>query len=95
MHLSLKAVLILYSVNHVLFFIILAFVTWKISKKMNGPLVITLLSFCGLRESVYTPQFELYYGLGFLVLFMVLFQKWTDEKCQDSCGFVSSYLWPS
>ncbi len=47
---------------------------------MNGPLVITLLSFCGLRESVYTPQFELYYGLGFLVLFMVLFQKWTHEK---------------
>lgn len=72
---SLKSLAILYSLNHVLFPLILALLCIKLFKHKKAAIVITLLQFIGIRESIYTPQFELYYGLSILV-FSFAYIQW-------------------
>lgn len=75
LHLPLKAVVVLYSVNHVLLFIAAAWISFTATGSLQGPVMLAFLAFAGLHESIFTPQFELYYGLVFLVLFLVLLNQ--------------------
>jgi hypothetical protein len=74
--LPLKWVVWVYSTGHVLFFSTSAFYSRRISGNWNIPLAISLCAFMGLRESVFTPQFELYYGLVFLLLATAIYQRY-------------------
>jgi hypothetical protein len=78
-HLPLKALAILYSLTHVLFFAALAWVSLTKFKHKNAAILITILQFIGLRYSVFTPQFELYYGLSILV-FTLAYLYYLQEK---------------
>jgi len=78
--LPLKTVIQLYSLNHVLFFMAGAWFCWQNTKNIIPPLFISLIAFCGLCESVFTPQFELYYGLVFLVCYYTLYEKYIQLK---------------
>lgn len=75
---TLKSAAIAYSIGHVLFFIICAVATWFLCRSPVYPIVLALCATMGLRESVYTPQFELYYGLATLVVVHALYVsgKW-------------------
>lgn len=73
-------VILLYSLNHVAFFACIAWFSYRITNYWSYPVVAALLTFCGLRESVFTPQFELYYGLGFLILFLALIHKSNSQN---------------
>ncbi|MDI1234990.1 MAG: hypothetical protein PSX81_11955 [bacterium] len=77
LHLPLKLIALLYSFNHVLFAGLLAFICFRKFKDKNATLLIAILQFTGLKLSVFTPQFELYYGLGILV-FTLSFIKFTN-----------------
>ena len=78
-HLPLKALAILYSLTHVLFFGALTWVSLIKFKHKNAAILITLLQFIGLRYSVFTPQFELYYGLSILI-FTLAYLYFLQEK---------------
>lgn len=75
--LPLKWVVVAYSLGHVMFFVLASLLAFRISGNKNLMLLIALLGIAGLRESVYTPQFELYYGLVFLLL---AFAYYISEK---------------
>jgi len=79
LHLPLKALAILYSLTHVLFFAALACVSLTKFKHQNAAILITLLQFIGLQYSVFTPQFELYYGLSILI-FTLSYLYFLQEK---------------
>ncbi len=79
LHLPLKILALMYSINHVLFFGLLVWISLKKLKHQNAAILITLLQFIGLRYSVFTPQFELYYGLSLLV-FTLAFIYFLKEK---------------
>ncbi len=77
---SLKTLAILYSVNHVFFHFALALACWVLFKKINATFFIVLLQFIGIRESIFTPQFELYYGLSILVFAVAYFQYKIEQN---------------
>ena len=79
-HLPLKALAILYSLTHVIFFGALTWVSLSKFKHKNAAILITLLQFIGLRYSVFTPQFELYYGLSILVFSLAYIQFLQEKK---------------
>lgn len=66
-NLPLKFVALFYSLNHVLFFGLLTYICLRKFKHFNAAILIIVLQFMGLKYSVFTPQFELYYGLAILV----------------------------
>jgi hypothetical protein len=68
-HSSLKAIIILYSLGHVLFFYALALLTFYILHDRYATLTLILVQLAGISQSYYTPQFELYYGIGLLIVF--------------------------
>lgn len=72
LNLPVKAAAILYSLNHVLFFLAIWWLVFRKYKNETAALMVLLVQFIGLRESVYTPQFELYYGIAFLILWFVM-----------------------
>lgn len=75
-----KIAAFLYSINHVLlFFSVWVLVLFKY-KNANAAMLILLLQFLGLRESVYTPQFELYYGLALLVLWFAIIKAQLESN---------------
>ncbi len=80
LHLPLKVLAILYSLTHVLFFGALTWVSLSKFKHQNAAILITLLQFIGLRYSVFTPQFELYYGLSMLVFTLAYIQFLQEKK---------------
>lgn len=83
--LSLKTLAILYSLNHVLFSLVLCFICWRYLKQYQAALLILLLQFAGIRYTVVTPQFELYYGLSLLVLLQAYLQFAQQD---NKSGFV-------
>ncbi|MES2616586.1 MAG: hypothetical protein V4613_01825 [Bacteroidota bacterium] len=74
LHLPLKVLALLYSINHVLFSALLVYIAIKKLNNLNAGLMITLIQFAGIRFSIVTPQFELYYGLSLLILLMAFIQ---------------------
>ena len=73
--LSMKPILIMYSVGHVLFFYILfLFVYFMLDDRRSG-LMLMLLQTVGILHSFFTPQFELYYGIALLVTFYAIFRQ--------------------
>jgi hypothetical protein len=72
---SLKPILIMYSVGHVLFFYLLfIFVFFGLDDRRSGLLLI-LIQTVGILQSFFTPQFELYYGIGLLIAFYSIFRQ--------------------
>lgn len=73
--LSMKPILIMYSVGHVLFFYLLfLFVYFGLNDRRSG-LVLILLQTVGIVHSFFSPQFELYYGIGLLITFYAIFRQ--------------------
>jgi hypothetical protein len=73
--LSMKPVLIMYSLGHVLFFYLLfLFVYFGLDDRRSG-LMIILIQTVGILHSFFTPQFELYYGIGLLITFYSIFRQ--------------------
>jgi len=73
--LSLKPILLMYSVGHVLFFYLLfLFVYFGLDDRRSGVMLI-LLQTVGIMHSFFTPQFELYYGIGLLITFYAIFRQ--------------------
>ncbi|HEX7411877.1 MAG TPA: hypothetical protein VF298_07025, partial [Bacteroidales bacterium] len=73
--LSMKPILIMYSVGHVLFFYLLfLFVYFGLDDRRSG-LMLILLQTVGILHSFFTPQFELYYGIGLLITFYAIFRQ--------------------
>ncbi len=69
LRLSLKLILLLYSVGHVLFFYAIFLVTSYLYKDKLSGLLLLLLQTLGIMSGFFVPMFELYYGAGLLVLF--------------------------
>jgi len=68
LHLPLKAVLILYSVNHLLFPVIVFYISvYRLQQPMAG-IVLLLLQVAGITTGFLVPMFELYYAAVLLVL---------------------------
>ncbi len=67
--LPLSAILLLYSIGHVLFFYsIYLYCRYKLGDHLAG-IVLLLIQTLALEKGYFTPMFELYYAAGFLVLF--------------------------
>lgn len=79
-HLPLKTVAILYSLNHVLFFAILVTICLYKFKNYNSAVLIVMMQFIGIKYSVLTPQFELYYGLGLLIFTFANYQFYLQKS---------------
>jgi len=73
---NLNTILLLYSINHVLFFYIIFIIVFHLYKERYAGLLIILLQLVGIHHSFFTPQFEMYYGIGLLVLFYVLLKHY-------------------
>lgn len=72
LHMPLKAILLLYSLNHVLFpLLIFYLVAIRFNNPMAGVLLI-LLQLAGMLTGFLVPMFELYYAASMLVLFAVI-----------------------
>ena len=72
---SLKTILISYSIWHVLFFYILFLISRYCYKNHAAGILLILLQTIGIRDGYFTPMFELYYGVGFLVLLVSILYK--------------------
>lgn len=70
--LSLKSILVLYSIGHVLFFYFLFLICKYRYKDNSAGLMLLALQTLGIMSGFYVPMFELYYAAGFLVLFSTL-----------------------
>ncbi len=67
--LSLKTVLVLYSLGHVLFFYLPFLLSRYGFQDRKAGLMLVLLQTLGITSGFFVPMFELYYGAGLLVLF--------------------------
>jgi hypothetical protein len=73
--LSLKPILIMYSIGHVLFFYMLfIFVYFGLDDRRSG-LMLILIQTIGILNSFFTPHFELFYGIGLLITFYSIFRQ--------------------
>lgn len=76
LHLHLKVVLILFSINHVLFHFLIFYLSVYRFKNLMAGVFIILLQVAGLVTGFMVPMFELYYAASMLVLFaVILFSK--------------------
>jgi hypothetical protein len=66
---GLKVILVVYSAGHVLFFYILFMFTWFRLKDIPAGIALIMMQFAGIMQSYFSPQFEMYYGAGILILF--------------------------
>jgi hypothetical protein len=65
----------MYSIGHVLFFYLLfIFVYFGLDDRRSG-LMLILVQTVGILHSFFTPQFELYYGIGLLITFYSIFRQ--------------------
>ena len=82
--LPLKAVIILYSLGHVLYFYLLALIAFYRLGDRYAALALVLVQITGIGQSYFTPQFEMYYGIGLLILFSTLLAKITCRELPRS-----------
>jgi hypothetical protein len=68
--LPMKVILLLYSLNHVLFPLLVFYLTVKIYNKPIAGFVLLLFQTAGLITGFFVPMFELYYAGSLLVLFV-------------------------
>jgi hypothetical protein len=82
--LPLKAVIILYSLGHVLYFYLLALIAFYLLRDRYAALALILVQITGISQSYFTPQFEMYYGIGLLILFSALLAKMSSRDLPRS-----------
>jgi hypothetical protein len=80
LHIPLKVIIIIYSFGHVLFFYILSLFTYYYLKNKYAVLALILIQLAGITHGYFCPQFEMYYGVGFLVVFYAFIQKISLKK---------------
>ena len=74
--LGLKTILLLYSINHVIFFYSIFLVTKYYYKNSSAGFFLLLLQTIGISSGFFVPMFELYYAAGLLVLIStILYSK--------------------
>ncbi|MDY0103034.1 MAG: hypothetical protein RBS07_08835 [Lentimicrobium sp.] len=71
-HLPMKAILLLYSLNHVLFHFLVFYLVVFRYKNTGAGMLIVLLQVAGLVTGFLVPMFELYYAASMLVLFAAI-----------------------
>ncbi|PKP49359.1 MAG: hypothetical protein CVT94_05305 [Bacteroidetes bacterium HGW-Bacteroidetes-11] len=69
-HLPMKVILLLYSLNHVLFPLLVFYLTVKIYNKPIAGFVLLMFQVTSLITGFFVPMFELYYAGSLLVLFV-------------------------
>lgn len=69
---SLKTILLLYSIGHALFFYSIFLICRYILNQYWAGLILLLIQTVGILSGYFTPMFELYYGTGFLILFIAI-----------------------
>ena len=72
LHLPMKAILLLYSLNHVLFHFLIFYLVVFRYKNTGAGILIILLQVAGLVTGFLVPMFELYYAASMLVLFATI-----------------------
>lgn len=65
-------ILLLYSLNHVIFHFSVLYITAIRYKNLNAVAVLILLQIAGIAEGFFVPMFELYYAGSLLILFAVV-----------------------
>ncbi len=70
--LSMKALIMLHSLNNVIWMVGCVAVAWRILGDRQAALTIALLHLLGLAHGLFCPVFELYYGADLIVLFIAL-----------------------
>lgn len=70
--LSLKTIIILYSIGHSIFFYSIFLICKYLLKQNWSGLILLLIQTVGILSGYFTPMFELYYGTGFLILFTAI-----------------------
>lgn len=73
--LSLKTILLLYSIGHSIFFYSIFLICKYLLKQNWTGLILLLIQTVGILSGYFTPMFELYYGTGFLILFTSILYK--------------------
>jgi len=78
--LSLKTILCMYSVGHIIFFYIIFLISrYGYQNKQSG-LLLLLIQTLGISSGFFVPMFELYYGAGLLVLFATILYRSTNKN---------------
>ncbi|MCX6234170.1 MAG: hypothetical protein NT175_05510 [Bacteroidetes bacterium] len=75
LHIPLKVIIIIYSLGHVLYFYILSLFTYYYLKNRYAIIALIVMQLAGITHGYFCPQFEMYYGVGLLVVFYALLQK--------------------
>lgn len=70
--LGLKALIMLHSLNNVIWMIGCIAVAWRMLRDPRAAITIALLHLLGLGHGLFCPVFELYYGVDLIVLFIAL-----------------------
>lgn len=69
---SLKTILYLYSIGHILFFYSIFIIARYYYNNLQAGILLLLLQTLGIMSGFFVPMFELYYGGGLLVLFYTI-----------------------
>ena len=77
--LSMKTVLIAYSIGHVFFFYCIYSIARFGYKNHQAVWMLLLVQTVGILYGFCAPEFEFYYGVGFLILWFVIFQHDPDS----------------
>ena len=72
LHLPMKAILLMYSLNHVLFHLLVFYLVVYRYRNTGAGILIILLQVAGLVTGFLVPMFELYYAASMLVLFAAI-----------------------
>ncbi|MBW6492642.1 MAG: hypothetical protein K0B15_15775 [Lentimicrobium sp.] len=78
--LPLTFILLLYSLNHVIFHSLVFYITAIRYQNLNAGAILILLQIAGISEGFFVPMFELYYAGSLLVLFAVVLNAPTTKK---------------
>jgi hypothetical protein len=96
LHLPMKAILLLYSLNHVLFHFLIFYLVVFRYKNTGAGILIILLQVAGLVTGFLVPMFELYYAASMLVLFAaILFSGGLNTAHQIIMLFLAFFIMSS
>lgn len=80
---SIKTILVLYSLGHILFFYGLYLITRYVYHNITAGYLLVGIQVIGIDYGYYSPGFELYYATGFLVWFAVALEHGQKNKWQQ------------
>ena len=93
LNLPMKAILLLYSLNHVLFHFLIFYLVAYHYKNTGAGILIILLQVAGLVTGFLVPMFELYYAASMLVLFTaILFNRRLKTSHQLIMLFLAFFI---